>query len=98
MIFFLLLLFSVQSCQYFGTGSMPEITEVYLVFTESGLEETDNDVLAHKVVTTRVYESQEVTLTTHFFHVNTGKPVTNGTVVTCRFGEDTDAAVFNIRN
>ena len=96
MIFLLLLLFSVQSCQYFGTGSMPEITEVYLVFTESGLEETDNDVLVHKVVTTRVFENQEVTLTTDVFDVITRKPALNSTVVTCRFGEDTDGVVFNI--
>ena len=75
---------------------MPENPEAHLVFTESELEETAGDVLVNKVVTTRIYERQEVTVTTHFFDVITGKQVLNSTEVTCRFGEATDGVVFNI--
>jgi len=87
---------TVQSYQYFSRGVVPEIPEAHLVFTETELEMTVGDVLVNKVVTTRIYEHQEVILTTHFFDVNTGKPALNSTVVTCHFGRDTDGVVFNI--
>ena len=87
---------TLQSYQYFTRGAVAEIPEAHLVFTESELDVTVSNVLVTKVVTTRVFENQEVTLTTDVFDVITRKPALNSTVVTCRFGEDTDGVVFNI--